>query len=88
MTANAKPNASDRRFDAIRAVTDELIPGGILAPEVTRESAATLIATLAPLGRTERWQTAIKNWQAIVRDEEYDLRWAIVQYAIFAGFQA
>lgn len=57
-----------------------------MAPYVTREFAASNIEKLASLGRTDRWQDAIKNWAAACRNTEYDFGWAYFQFSVWAGY--
>lgn len=53
----------------------------------TGEEVAENILKLASLGRTQRWQAAIKRWAAMVRSESTvkGLRWAFLQGLIFAN---
>ena len=51
-----------------------------------RQAIADMLATLKPLGRTQRWQDAIDSWIIMVLDTDYDLHWAYGQYGIYAGY--
>lgn len=86
--------ASQRRDDAIGRVLNETCPEwyGHL-PVVDHVKAAELIRPLAELGRTGRWQNAIKAWAAMVEEcagiDDSDARyrhltWAIKQGSVYA----
>jgi hypothetical protein len=53
----------------------------------TGNEIADNIEKLAQLGRTDRWQSAIKRWAAMVRESEKldDIRWAFLQGMIYAS---
>lgn len=81
--------AVERRLTAIRATVDYILTEQRTAkPGMTREEAIAKIGELAPLGRTDRWKTAIKAWQTIVADEEFHFEWTITQYAIYTAYEA
>lgn len=85
------PNATERRYAAIRATTEAFLDAGrdyAVREGVTREAVAARIDKLRPLGRTDRWSGALDTWRAWALDDETDLRWAIVQGSISAGHAA
>jgi hypothetical protein len=53
----------------------------------TGAEVASNIEKLIQLGRTDRWQAAIKRWASMVRHAEKldDIRWAFLQGMIYAG---
>lgn len=82
-----RPSAHDRRYLAIRDVTDKYVyPGGVVIGE--RADIATAIRALESMGRTDRWARAITQWANMVCDTNNDLHWAIVQGNIYAGHAA
>jgi hypothetical protein len=50
-----------------------------------RTEAAEAIESLAGLGRTARWQRAIKDWANAVRTASNG-HWALVQFSVYAGY--
>lgn len=82
--APAKSTATDRRYAAIKAVVDAHLVDG--EPVGTPDEIAKAIEALAPLGRTERWQATVAWWAKAVRGD--DLRWALLQGSINAGYAA
>lgn len=86
-----KVSAKDRRLDAIGAITHKYIDRETgLVNTSDREEVGREIAKLWQLGRTVRWNTAVRQWIDMVVEGEpvSDLRWAILQGAIFTGFKA
>lgn len=84
-------NAADKRSAAIDAFTEKYRPkdnGYRLLPNVTAQDAITDIRAMADLGRTQRWQNAIKGWEQMIIDFPDDLEWAILQGGIYAGHAA
>lgn len=86
--------AANRRDDAIGRVLNETCPEWYgYMPAVDHVKAAELIRPLAALGRTDRWQSAIKRWVAMVEecadiadggDRYRHLGWALKQGAVYA----
>jgi hypothetical protein len=78
---------TERRVNAIGSVTLTLISanGEVLTD---RETAAREIELLTLMGQTPRWRQAVTDWAAMVRQEENPLQWAILQGAIYTGFEA
>jgi hypothetical protein len=86
--------ASAKRSIALGMITELYFPtpaGQDHGTEFTgtdAEQIAANIDKLAQLGRTERWQAAIRTWSHMVRnhgDDPRSLRWAFLQYLVFAG---
>lgn len=95
-TQNAKPTASAKRYAAISRVCDQT---RLYDPSVNqtvwttthaeREGLAAVIRTLAPLGRTERWTSAVEDWAVKVEtstDETF--QWAFDQFGVWAAYAA
>jgi len=85
-------NASERRFDAIKSVSDRVfrvIPGTAEGEWLTtdREAIATMIREIARLGRTTRWAEAVEGWAQAVEKEE-SLEWAFFQFSVWACYAA
>jgi hypothetical protein len=83
--------AVERRFDAIRGIGERFRPesnGYHLTSEATPEAIIEAIRELAPLGRTDRWQAAVKQWESLVTDYPESLDWAILQGSVYAGYAA
>lgn len=76
-------------MNAVSDTVDMIMDGWLTIKEdMTRVEAAEKIGQLAKLGRTERWQEAIKTWQAVVLDTEHPFEHAVTQWAIFTNFAA
>lgn len=97
MATTARPTPTQRRYEAIHETVAQFIDErtGLLKPGTTKMGAYFQVRLLADLGRSPRWRTAVEHWgDMIMEDREpgeksYDhLRWAIVQGAIYAGFEA
>jgi hypothetical protein len=80
--------AQNRRMFAIGMLHELIMPhddnGADFAPYATREFTAENISKLASLGRTERWQIAIRAWSNAVANPEVPYRWAYLQYSVWA----
>jgi len=92
ITDTVTMSAHDRRQFAIGMLGQLVIPTYDENGEVfndfaitDREVIAGNIEKLAQLGRTPRWQMAIANWAAAVRDTDNTLRWAYLQYLVYAS---
>lgn len=83
-------NAVERRYAAIRTIVDKAQTDGILHTSTTQASLTEAIKALAPLGRTDRWQATLRQWQGFVNEsaDRDHLRWALYQGAIYAGYAA
>ncbi len=89
-----KPTASERRFRAIREISDRFVyihpvDGTSLVEGTTKEDIIKAIKALLPMGRTARWHNAIDAWTEMgegVGPDEFV--WAILQGSIGAGYAA
>lgn len=79
---------TDRRFAAIKGLVSSHLDADLQQVVGTRDEISAEIIALATLGRTSRWTGTVDGWAAMVRDEANDLRWALVQGSIFAGYAA
>jgi len=93
--------AQQKRFDAIRAITDLAIDPDNdyqVRPEITVGKVVKAIRNLKPLGRTRRWGLAISRWENMILEcdnyathsEEWNrvMHWAILQGNVYAGHAA
>jgi hypothetical protein len=96
-------NAKERRQEAIGMISELYLPtrepDGAYRDEpvylinywaahyATSAEVADNIEKLIQLGRTDRWQAAIKRWAAMVRHAKKldDIRYAFLQGMIYAG---
>lgn len=84
-------NAYTRRIAAINTVNDAVVTTQYVHGEWTnvwtttdRDEVAALIRTLAPLGRTIRWNDAVESWAFAVEEHE-NFTWAFFQYGIYTA---
>ena len=80
-------NAQTRRQNAIGMLSELYVPGPEydFRPDVTRTEIAGNILKLGTLGRTARWQAAVKQWAAMVSNPANNVRWAFMQGMVYAG---
>lgn len=91
--------AQDKRFEGIQRVNNAVVVLEAVATEngsytqnvwktQDRTEIAAMIRELAPLGRTERWATAVETWAVLVEDTENPVEWAFFQGGIWASHAA
>lgn len=84
--------AQERRSIAVGMLHELILPTPPnnserdFANYATREFTASNIEKLSQLGRTDRWQIAIRNWANAVRDESLNFSWAYLQYSVYVNF--
>jgi hypothetical protein len=102
MTTNKKPSAAERRSSFLSQLLDEYngkIRGGQIAGSTEtvlmgldywRGVAERMASEGAPLGRTDRWKTAVAFAVRSIEAEETltedFARWAVIQGLINAGY--
>lgn len=83
--------ASEKRFAAIKAIGDKYRPesnGYLLIDNANPEEIKAEIDALMTLGRTDRWKNAIRGWVKMIDEYPDSLEWAVLQGAIYAGWEA
>ena len=80
-------NAERNRSIAVGMLIELYIPtaNDFELRDASRDEIAGNIDKLAQLGRTDRWQAAIKRWAAMVREPGNNIRWALIQGCVYAG---
>lgn len=88
----SKMSAQDKRFAMIKRIMEYYVNDeGVRLVSDTPENRAELVAAirlLAQAGRTDRWQSAVSKWAAMVENTDNELDWAMLQGQIFAGYGA
>ena len=79
--------AEDRRFEALRKLVDDWKDTAYTGTCTVDELVAAIDA-LAPLGKTQRWGTAIERWKTLVREYPNDRYWALLEGSTGAGYAA
>lgn len=70
----------DRRFAAIDATVSQFLNDEYqLRADVARETVAAAIRPLADLGRSNHWFNAVRTWESMVLDTEFQLGWALLE---------
>lgn len=84
--------ATDKRHAAIKAFSTGFLNADngykIANTPENRESVRKALTNLTPLGRTDRWRTAVSNALTDLDDAAYDLQWVIVQHSVYLGYAA
>jgi hypothetical protein len=86
-------NAEQNRQEAIGMLMELYLPEtrDYKLQSTDTDEIAVNISKLAALGKTERWQSAIKRWAAMVRESHAtdpnrpSIRWAIIQGSVYAN---
>lgn len=81
--------AALKRLDAIQDLVSTFIgEDGVVSSMLTVDNAVALIESLTLMGYTDRWEKGLKAWANLIRSNPDDVRWALQQGAIFAGYAA
>ena len=94
----AKMKASDKRFNAIKEFGDKYRPasnGYKLLADADVDTMISEIEAMRSLGRTERWQNTLTQWQNMIRTCDHDcestyahIDWASLQGSVYAVYAA
>lgn len=87
-----KLTATEKRINAVNNLIGKYVDDtGNLLPNPCWSTMLADVSALHGLGRTERWHNALDSWYNMIHDNRADtktLKWALIQYGIFANMVA